>query len=100
MPSLRRLAREASEKGIKVLAISVGEARSQVEEFVKTDKGKIEATVLVDPAASAFQKYGLRGHPAIVLLDPEGRKRWLSYSFEEALKLWDQAGKDPKRFLR
>lgn len=98
MPSLRRLAREASEKGIKVLAISVGEARSQVAEFVKAEK--IEAAVLVDPAASAFQKYGLRGHPAIVLLDAEGRKRWLSYSFDDALKLWDEAGKDPGRFLR
>jgi len=98
LPSLRRLAREASEKGIKVLAISVGEARSQVAEFVKAEK--IEAAVLVDPAASAFQKYGLRGHPAIVLLDAEGRKRWLSYSFDDALKLWDEAGKDPGRFLR
>jgi peroxiredoxin len=100
LPSLRRLAREASEKGIQVLAISVGEAKSQVAEFVKTQEEKIETTILVDPAAGAFQKYGLRGHPAVVLIDAQGRKRWLSYSFEEALKLWDQAGRDPERFLR
>ncbi|MBI3129388.1 MAG: TlpA family protein disulfide reductase [Candidatus Tectomicrobia bacterium] len=98
MPSLGRLAREASGKGIQVLAISVGEARSQVAEFVKAEK--IEAVILMDPTADAFRKYGLRGHPAVVLIDAEGRKRWVSYSFDDALKLWDEAGKDPGRFLR
>jgi hypothetical protein len=99
LPSLRRLAREASVKGIIVLAISVGESRGQVAEFEKS--GEIKgATILIDPTAAAFQKFGLRGHPSVVLIDGEGRKRWLSYSFVAALNLWDQVGKDPVRFLR
>lgn len=82
-----------------MLAISVGEARGQVAEFVKS--GEINgATVLVDPTAVAFRKYGLRGHPAVILIDQAGKKRWLSYSFNAALNLWDQVEKDPKRFLR
>ncbi len=82
-----------------MLAISVGEAKAQVAEFVKN--GEIKgATVLIDPTAVAFRKFGLRGHPSVVLIDREGRKRWLSYSFIAALNLWDQVRKDPERFLR
>jgi len=59
----------------------------------------MEGTVLVDPRAVAFQRFGLRGHPAVVLIDAQGRKRWLTYSFEEALRAWEEAGNDPARFL-
>lgn len=71
MPSLERLHDALDDKGIAVLAVSVDERFSDIEEFVK--KYGLTLTVLHDDGKKVSRKYQTFKYPETYILDREGR---------------------------
>lgn len=67
---------------VKLLLISVdAEGAQRVAPFVK--EAGYKAQVLLDPYAKAAANYGIKGVPALLLIDRDGLIRYSSYGYRE-----------------
>lgn len=70
IPELIRLNMDYKDKGLKILAIDIGESPKKVESVAKQEG--IGYTVLLDSDNRVASQYGVMGIPANILLDKEG----------------------------
>ena len=70
MPMLEKADRELAARGVRVLAINLGEPRRKIESYL-TDQ-RIRLTVLRDTRGKAAQAFGVVGLPATVIVTAEG----------------------------
>lgn len=70
IPGLIKLNDEYKDKGLKIVAIDVGESAKKVEGFAK-QKG-INYTVLLDPNNKVAGQYSVVGIPSNILIDKDG----------------------------
>jgi len=71
MPLLEQSGHDLAARGIRVLAINLGEPRGKVERYVADQRLHLE--ILLDSRGKAAQAFGVVGLPATVVLDSEGR---------------------------
>ena len=71
IPSLDSLVEKIPEQSLVVLAVSSGEQKTVVAEYLK--KSPHRFTVLLDTDQGASKKYGVRALPTTYLVDPQGR---------------------------
>lgn len=70
IPQLKELNTAYGNKGLKILAIDVGESVKKTESFMK-EKG-IDYTILLDPDSAVTNQYGVSWLPANMLIDNNG----------------------------
>jgi len=70
IPDLIKLNNDYSSKGLKILAVDIGENRKKAASFA-TAQG-INYTVLLDTENRVAEQYGIMGIPANVLIDKDG----------------------------
>ncbi|MCM8781581.1 MAG: TlpA family protein disulfide reductase [Candidatus Omnitrophica bacterium] len=73
-PELIRLNREYKNKGLKILAIDIGESKKKVESFIRQEG--IDYTVLLDIDNKVASRYGIIGIPTNILIDKEGNIKY------------------------
>jgi len=71
MPLLDQMHRELAARGVRVLAINLGERPGRVNRYLK--EHGLELPVLLDSRGKVAEAYGVVGLPASFLVDPEGR---------------------------
>lgn len=71
MPLLQEVARDYDPRGVRVLAINLGEPRKRVARYL--DEHSLDLRVLFDARGRVAEKYGVVGLPATIVVDPEGR---------------------------
>jgi len=74
VPELNKINAEYQGKGLKVLAVDIGETQQKVASFI--GQAGIQYTVLLDSDNSVAGQYGVRGIPANVLVDKDGIIRY------------------------
>jgi len=72
IPTLQGAATACRGRGVRVVAVDVGEATDVVARY-RREHG-IELPVLLDPRGRAFRHLGLRGLPANRIVTPEGAR--------------------------
>jgi len=70
VPSLVKLTNDYASKGLKVLAVDIGESQKKAASFA-TAQG-VNYTVLLDKENRVAEQYGITGIPANVLIDKDG----------------------------
>lgn len=70
IPSIQNLAKTLKGKNFEVMAISVGESKTTVANFVK--EKKIEFPIYLDPKRNLSPVYASRGIPTTYVLDKNG----------------------------
>jgi len=70
IPQLKQLNAAYGNKGLKILAIDIGEGNKKVESFAK--KEGIDYTILLDPNNGVANQYGVTGIPTNILIDNNG----------------------------
>jgi peroxiredoxin len=71
LPSLIRLHAAMSDRGLRILAVSVDEDPAALDRFLR--ETPLPFTVLLDPARETAGRYGVSTFPASFVLDGEGR---------------------------
>ncbi|MBJ6360185.1 peroxiredoxin family protein [Paenibacillus sp. GCM10012307] len=71
MPDMEKVYREYKDKDFVMLAISIGEEKETVEQFIR-DTG-YSFNVLLDPDKSVSREYGIKPIPVSLFIDREGR---------------------------
>lgn len=75
MPHLQELAPQQDEQGFRIVAVSVDGTRLQ--EFRRRHPAPLPFPVLLDVGAKASRQYGIAHVPTVVILDPQGRVRYV-----------------------
>lgn len=70
MPDLRNYAAEFGKKGVRIVALNVGETRDQIDAFVK--QIGYDGELGLDPRAETMAAFGLESTPSVVLIDRQG----------------------------
>ncbi len=70
MPYIQEVYNRWSDRGLVVLAISIGESPSQVREFMESNH--LSFPVLLDGDGAVAEQYNIRGIPTTVFVDKEG----------------------------
>lgn len=70
IPQLKQLNTVYGNKGLKILAIDIGESGEKVKSFAK--KEGIEYTILLDSNNAVANQYGVGGIPTNILIDNNG----------------------------
>lgn len=70
MPDLRNYAAEFGKKGVRIVALNVGETREQIDAFVK--QISYDGELGLDPRAETMAAFGLESTPSVVLIDRQG----------------------------
>jgi len=70
MPALNRLRNELKDSGFELVAINVDENNADAQQFLS--KHPVDYPVILDPAASCPEIYGLQGMPTSYLIDRNG----------------------------
>ncbi len=78
MPEISKWQETKTAKGLKILAVDVEEARTDVEAFIK--EKKIKYPVLLDTEGKTANSYGLVGIPVVIYLEKGGEV--LYYGFQ------------------
>ena len=78
-PFLQSLYEERRSQGLEIVGISMdnGDARDQVEEFVR--EFGVRYPILVDPQMRGMDSYQVLGLPATFLIDRDGILRWMRF---------------------
>ena len=82
MPSMNRLQKVMGEN-FKILAVDMGEAAAEVQQFV--DEVKPEFTILMDEDGEALAAWKVFAAPATFIIDPAGKIRYTLFGATE----WD-----------
>lgn len=75
MPHLNELAQQQDEQGFRIVAVSVDGTRLQ--EFRRRNKSQLPFPVLLDVGAATSQRYGIAHVPTVIILDTQGRVRYV-----------------------
>jgi peroxiredoxin len=70
MPDLRNYAAEFSQKGVRIVALNVGETRDQIDAFAK--QIGYDGELGLDPRAETMAAFGVESTPSVVLIDRQG----------------------------
>ncbi|MFN3550659.1 MAG: peroxiredoxin family protein [Endomicrobiia bacterium] len=70
IPQLKQLQEKYEDKGLKIIAVNIGEKETEVEKFVK--KQDITYTVLLDLQGKVARQYAVRGIPTNFLINLKG----------------------------
>jgi thiol-disulfide isomerase/thioredoxin len=70
MPDLRNYAAEFGKKGVRIVALNVGETPHQIDAFVK--QIGYDGELGLDPRAETMAAFGLESTPSVVLIDRQG----------------------------
>lgn len=92
MPDLDRFAAAGAARGIRVIAVNVGETRADVERFVR-EMG-LTMRVLLDEDSSRASDYGVEAFPTTVLIDPAGIIRVVHVGMIEDFEAWYREAED------
>lgn len=92
MPDLDRFAAAGTARGIRVIAVNVGEPRADVERFVR-EMG-LTMRVLLDEDSSRASDYGVEAFPTTVLIDPQGVVRAVHVGMIEDFEAWYREAAD------
>ncbi len=84
MPDLNRFVAGYAAKGVKFLAVNVGESAEYVKAFAA--KVGYSGEVALDPAGAAMAALWLRGVPAAVVIGPDGSVRAVHRGTREAVR--------------
>jgi len=78
-PFLQSLYEQRKDEGLEIVGVSMdnGEARSQVEEFVR--EFGVRYPILLDPQMRGMDSYRVLGLPASFLIDRDGILRWMRF---------------------
>ena len=71
MPSLERLYRDTTNKGLEILAIDVGDDRAKLDEYLS--RKPVSFPVLRDSDGAIAKRFGVSAFPTTVLVDSAGR---------------------------
>lgn len=97
-PELQRLYAGLKDKGLDVVAINHGDRPADVAKFV-AEYGLTFPVLLGGPTADdgsdVAARYGVRGYPTSLLLDPSGKVVWykVGYGDDQADKVREELGK-------
>ncbi len=83
MPSLERLNQTYSDKGIKVLAVDVGEDPETVSPFLESMQPKPTFPILFDTDSNAVTAWRIKGMPTTFVVDPQGRIAYMAVGARE-----------------
>ena len=83
MPSMNKLMKKMSGVPFKILAIDLGEEKSEVEAFV--NEVKPEFSILMDPTGEAMAAWRVYAAPSNFVIDPDGNIRYTLFGGVE----WD-----------
>ncbi|MDQ2686233.1 MAG: TlpA family protein disulfide reductase [Armatimonadota bacterium] len=75
MPHLTELAQAQNEQGFQIVAISVDGTRLQ--EFRRRHPKPLPFPVLLDVGGATSRQYGIAHVPTVIILDPQGRVRYV-----------------------
>lgn len=80
-PVLERLYGKYRESGFAVIGVNTDEPGAPVKDFVA--RHKISYPVALDIEGNVHRRYGVRGLPAMILLDKKGniRRNWIGYDY-------------------
>lgn len=70
MPTLQRYYADHADRGLRIVAVNMGEAPAQAAAWVR-DFG-LTFDILLDPDETSTQPYYLFGYPTTFIIDPEG----------------------------
>lgn len=70
IPQLKQLNADYGSKGLKILAVDIGESDKKVGSFAK--KEGIDYAILLDTDSAVANQYGVTGIPANILIDNSG----------------------------
>lgn len=97
MPSLLRLAEARADRGVVVVAVNYQEGSAKIRTFLETVLGEVPESLLMllDRDGAAARAWTPRVFPSTVILDRQGRARWLvvgemDWAGEAALALVDR----------
>jgi peroxiredoxin len=78
-PFLQSLYEQRRDEGLEIVGISMdtGDARDQVEEFVR--EFGVRYPILLDPQMRGMDSYRVLGLPASFLIDRDGTLRWMRF---------------------
>ena len=82
---LEELHRELDGKGVRFLAISVGEDEATVREYV--ERTPFPYPVLLDPEDSLGQRYQIIGLPTVMIIDRQGAVSYLETGVSDVPRL-------------
>lgn len=70
IPELKQLNAAYGDKGLKILAIDIGESAKKVQSFAQQEG--IDYTILLDSENAVANQYGVTGIPSNILVDDNG----------------------------
>lgn len=73
LPTMKRLKANFSDKPFEILAINMGEDITDIIKFVERTKFDLNFPLLVDPITSVADAYKVKGLPATLFVDKQGR---------------------------
>ena len=77
MPELQRLYEDYEERGLRILAVNLGESPDVIEPWVR-EMG-LTFDIVLDPEQNVAAMYRLRGQPSTFVISPEGIIDHISY---------------------
>ncbi|MXZ80296.1 MAG: TlpA family protein disulfide reductase [Gammaproteobacteria bacterium] len=73
LPTLEGLRRHFQDRPFSVIAINLGEDAQTVRDFLDTNALKLNMILLIDEGGTVAETYCVRGLPATLLIDRDGR---------------------------
>ncbi|MCB4791529.1 MAG: TlpA family protein disulfide reductase [Elusimicrobia bacterium] len=99
MAQLKELYQNYKSKGLDVVSINVQENPAKVKKFI--EKNQLPFPVLLDSSASVAKDYGLVGFPSNIIVDGEGKIRFMDSrppaNFEEVFAAMKDTIKPAKK---
>jgi thiol-disulfide isomerase/thioredoxin len=83
MPSLERLYQTVGDKGVKVLAVDVGEDPETVTPFLESMDPRPSFPILFDTDSNAVTAWRIKGMPTTFVVDPQGRVAYMAVGARE-----------------
>jgi thiol-disulfide isomerase/thioredoxin len=83
MPSLERLNQTYADKGVKVLAVDVGEDPETVSPFLESMDPRPTFPILFDTDSNAVAAWRIKGMPTTFVVDPQGRIAYMAVGARE-----------------
>jgi len=84
MPVLEKVAGEYKDKNVVLYAVNLREDKPKIEAFLK--KQGLDVNVLMDKQGAVANKYGVRGIPQTVIIDPDGTVQVVHVGFAPDLE--------------
>ncbi len=93
LPQLEEISQGYGSKGVKIIGIDIGESRERVLDFAR--RYGIDYPILLDQRGEVARTYGIYGVPSKVLVDKEGKIRFLGYDLKRMEKVLKTISSNP-----